>query len=57
VAGQKVKVGDIIGKVGNTGRSYGAHMHFELIVDGSTIDPQPWLYENAGRYDGVSPVS
>ncbi len=48
-AGDKVKVGDIIGKVGNTGRSYGAHMHFELIVNGSTIDPLPWLQENAGR--------
>lgn len=56
-AGQIVEVGDIIGKVGNTGRSYGAHMHFELIVDGSTIDPLPWLNENAGRYDGVAPVS
>lgn len=57
VAGQTVEVGDIIGKVGNTGRSYGAHMHFELIVDGSTIDPLPWFTENAGRDDGVSPVS
>lgn len=56
-AGQTVKVGDIIGKVGNTGRSYGAHMHFELIVNGSTIDPLPWLQENAGRNDGVTPVS
>ncbi|MEV8251760.1 peptidoglycan DD-metalloendopeptidase family protein [Microbacterium sp. NPDC076768] len=50
-AGDKVKVGDIVGKTGNTGRSYGAHMHFELIVNGSTIDPMPWLNENAGRYD------
>lgn len=57
-AGETVKVGDIIGLVGNTGRSYGAHMHFELIVNGSTIDPLPWLNANAGRYDGVtSPVS
>lgn len=56
-AGETVEVGDIIGKVGNTGRSYGAHMHFELIVDGSTIDPLPWLNENAGRHEGVSPVS
>lgn len=55
--GQTVEVGDIVGKVGNTGRSYGAHLHFELIVNGSTIDPLPWLQSNAGRYDGVSPVS
>lgn len=47
--GETVKVGDIIGLVGNTGRSYGAHMHFELIVNDSTIDPLPWLQENAGR--------
>ena len=50
-AGQKVEVGDIIGNVGNTGRSYGAHMHFELIVDDVKIDPLPWMQENAGRYD------
>lgn len=56
-AGQTVEVGDVIGKVGNTGRSFGAHMHFELLVDGMTIDPLPWLRENAGRYDGVAPVS
>ena len=57
-AGDTVKVGDIIGKVGSTGRSTGPHMHFELIVNGSTIDPLPWFTENAGRYDGVtSPVS
>ncbi|WP_312169622.1 peptidoglycan DD-metalloendopeptidase family protein [Microbacterium sp.] len=49
-AGQTVKVGDIVGHTGNTGRSYGAHLHFELIINGSTIDPLPWLRENAGRY-------
>jgi murein DD-endopeptidase MepM/ murein hydrolase activator NlpD len=50
-AGDTVKVGTVVGKTGNTGRSYGAHMHFELIVNGSTIDPLPWLRENAGRYE------
>lgn len=48
-AGQTVKVGDIVGHTGNTGRSYGAHLHFEIIVNGGTIDPLPWLRENAGR--------
>lgn len=50
-AGQKVKVGDPIGKVGNTGRSYGAHLHFEIIINGSTVDPLVWLRKNAGRYE------
>ena len=49
--GQQVKVGDIIGKVGNTGRSYGAHLHFEIIINGSTVDPLPWMRKNAGRYE------
>ncbi|WP_337004269.1 MULTISPECIES: M23 family metallopeptidase [unclassified Microbacterium] len=47
--GDKVTVGTVIGKTGNTGRSYGAHMHFEIIINGATIDPLPWLRENAGR--------
>ena len=46
----KVKVGDTIGKVGNTGRSYGAHLHFEIIINGSTVDPLAWMRKNAGRY-------
>lgn len=48
--GQTVKVGDVVGHTGNTGRSYGAHLHFEIIVNGAKIDPLPWLRENAGRY-------
>jgi len=41
--GQVVKVGDQVGNVGNTGTSTGAHLHFEIHVNGVPIDPIPWL--------------
>ncbi|MGC5172724.1 M23 family metallopeptidase [Microbacterium sp. DT81.1] len=47
--GEQVTVGTIVGHTGNTGRSYGAHLHFELLVNGTTpIDPLPWLRAHAG---------
>ncbi len=42
-AGQKVNAGDVIGEVGNTGHSFGAHLHLEVHVDGTPVDPIPWL--------------
>jgi murein DD-endopeptidase MepM/ murein hydrolase activator NlpD len=49
VPGQKVNVGTVLGHTGNTGLSYGAHTHFELLVNGTTpIDPMPWLRQHAG---------
>jgi murein DD-endopeptidase MepM/ murein hydrolase activator NlpD len=41
--GQMVDVGDEIGRVGTTGRSQGNHLHFELAVGGSPVDPGYWL--------------
>ncbi len=38
-AGQNVSTGDIIGKVGSTGRSTGPHLHYETRVGGRAIDP------------------
>lgn len=37
--GDHVEAGDIVGLGGNTGRSYGAHLHFEIRYMGDAIDP------------------
>jgi len=42
-AGQSVSQGQVIGAVGNTGNSFGAHLHFETRVNGSPVDPMGYL--------------
>lgn len=41
--GQDVEKGQPIGKVGETGRVTGPHLHFELRLDGEAVDPLPYL--------------
>jgi murein DD-endopeptidase MepM/ murein hydrolase activator NlpD len=41
--GQSVRIGQIVGKVGSTGRSTGPHLHYETRVDGEAVDPQKFL--------------
>lgn len=41
--GDKVKAGDVVAAAGNTGNSFGSHVHFEVHVDGVAVEPVEWL--------------
>lgn len=42
-AGQVVTAGEVIGEVGETGLATGPHLHFEVQIDGRSVDPVAWL--------------
>ena len=41
--GERVGRGEVVGYVGTTGWSTGCHLHFTVLVNGSSVDPMTWL--------------
>jgi murein DD-endopeptidase MepM/ murein hydrolase activator NlpD len=41
--GQKIRIGQVVGKLGSTGRSTGPHLHYETRINGEPVNPQKFL--------------
>lgn len=48
--GARVKRGDVIGLVGNSGRSTAPHLHYEVLVDGQHVNPMKYISEEGLFY-------
>lgn len=54
-AGQNLKRGDLIGYVGNTGMSTAPHLHYEVLINGSQVNPVHYFFNDlsAAEYEKI----
>ena len=54
--GDEVRTGQVIGRIGSTGRSTGPHLHYETRVDGEAVNPQKFLEAGAKLFGGEQQI-
>lgn len=48
--GQDVRRGSVLGYIGDTGRSLGAHLHYEVLVNNTKVDPSQYILDDRASY-------
>ncbi len=48
--GEKIEKGQIVGRVGSTGHATGSHVHYEIRINDSAINPKPFLVEHYSAF-------